>query len=64
MKKPLILLFMVYGASKMLIAPIKSQTAKAQQQVVCPSGDKYICLDSHDELGTIYRGKGRVIVIQ
>ncbi len=55
---------MVYGASKMLIAPIKSQTAKAQQQVVCPSGDKYICLDSHDELGTIYRGKGRVIVIQ
>ncbi len=55
---------MVYGLSMVLIALSKFQTAKAQQQVVCPSGDKYICLDSHDELGTIYRGKGRVIIIQ
>jgi len=44
----------------------KSQTEESTIEgdtVVCPSGDKYTCMESHGDLGTIYRGKGKIIVI-
>lgn len=48
----------------LITATSNKQQVRAQQTVICPSGDRYICLDSHGELGTVYRGKGRVIVIE
>ena len=46
----------------LISATFNKQQVVAQQTVICPSGDRYICLDSHGELGTVYRGKGKVIV--
>ncbi|MGY6522064.1 MAG: hypothetical protein ACXIUD_10065 [Mongoliitalea sp.] len=47
-----------------LLLSMSKGNLSAQKIVLCPSGDKYICLDSHDQLGTVYRGKGKVIVIE
>ncbi len=44
--------------------PLESKSELAGDTIICPSGDKYICLDSHGELGTVYRGKGKVLVIE
>jgi hypothetical protein len=38
--------------------------SRAAESVICPSGDKFICVESHGELGTIYIGSGKVIVME
>ncbi len=63
--KKIILIFLLFtGVSLGLTSTTSQYSVNAQEQVICPSGDKYICLDSHGELGTVYRGKGRVMVNQ
>jgi hypothetical protein len=37
--------------------------SRAAESIICPSGDKFICMESHGQLGTIYSGRGTVIVI-
>lgn len=54
--KTLVFVFLLISMSK--------GNLSAQKTVLCPSGDKFICLDSHDQLGTVYRGRGSVIVIE
>jgi len=37
--------------------------SRAAESVICPSGDKFVCMESHGELGTVWRGRGKVIVM-
>ncbi|MCH7397408.1 hypothetical protein MM236_05385 [Belliella sp. DSM 107340] len=62
MKKILIFTYSLFLA--FLLFFTFENTAQGRREVIsCPSGDKYVCMHSHGELGTIYRGKGTVVVI-
>lgn len=56
----LFVLTLIVGISTISSEKFESRAAEV---VICPSGDKFICMESHGELGTIYRGRGTVIVV-
>lgn len=58
--KKLLILSIVFA---FLGYPLETKSQSGGDTIVCPSGDKYTCMESHGDLGTIYRGKGKVLVI-
>lgn len=60
--KKLLILIVGFG---FLSFPLETKSQVIEGGTVsCPSCDKYICMESHGDLGTIYRGKGKIIVIE